>query len=361
MDARRRARADRLAHDRAARGVPASRGAGRGRALPDSVAARRHRQRQDGALSAPRGARDRVGAPGPRARAGNRAHAGRDGPVPRAIRRARRDPAQRALPGRAARPVAAHPPRRDRRRRRHALGRLHAARIRRAHRRRRGARFVVQAGRAAAVSRTGRRGRTRADGRRARRAGIGHAVARIGGQRRGRPLRSRAPHDARARPAAGHGAGRGHARRVRGARSGRDVVGASALGDRGSPVEARAGRRAAQSAGLRDGHLLPPVRIVDGVPALQRRADVPPDGPPRAVSLLQLRLGGAAQVRNVRRRVPRAIGLRHRAARSRPARGVPAGARHPGRSRHDPPEGRDCARAAGRWRPDRSTSSWARR
>ena len=44
------------------------------------------------------------------------------------VRRARRDPAQRALGRRAPRSVAAHPPRRRRRRRRHALGGVRAAR-----------------------------------------------------------------------------------------------------------------------------------------------------------------------------------------------------------------------------------------
>ena len=46
----------------------------------------------------------------------------------RALRRSRRDSAQRALRRRAPRPVAPHPPRRRRHRRRHAVGRVRAAR-----------------------------------------------------------------------------------------------------------------------------------------------------------------------------------------------------------------------------------------
>ena len=81
----------------------------------------------------------------------------------------------------------------------------------RSHRRRRGARRRLQAGGSAAVPRARRRGRPRPHGGRARRPRERDAVARIGGERASRPLRSRDADAPRARPAAGRGRGRGHA------------------------------------------------------------------------------------------------------------------------------------------------------
>ena len=59
---------------------------------------------------------------------GDRSDARRGRALPRDVRRARRDPAQRSLRRRAPRPVAAHPPGRSRRRRRHAVRGVRAAR-----------------------------------------------------------------------------------------------------------------------------------------------------------------------------------------------------------------------------------------
>ena len=116
----------------------ADRGAGRARrrtagALADArriqgrAAARRHRQRQDRDLPAPRRSRVAERPPGAADGAGDRADAVGGGAVPRRLRRPRRHSAQRALRRRASRPVAAHPPRRRRHRRRHALGGVRAA------------------------------------------------------------------------------------------------------------------------------------------------------------------------------------------------------------------------------------------
>ena len=126
----------------------------------------------------------------------------------------------------------------------------------------------------AAVSRTRRRGRARTDGAGARRARIGDAVARVGGERRrpagtiscgspqrvlNRPLAAVQVVDMRKEYAA--------------ARRGRHVQRAAAR-QRSTIAWRRReqSRRAAQPARIRDGDLLPAVRRVDGVPALQRRA-----------------------------------------------------------------------------------------
>ena len=96
LDARRDAGARALAHARAGVGISTSGRSGGGQAVPHGAAARRHRQRQDGALSPSRGARHRRRQARARAGAGDRAHTGGDRRVPGALRLARGDPAQRA-------------------------------------------------------------------------------------------------------------------------------------------------------------------------------------------------------------------------------------------------------------------------
>ena len=93
-----------------------------------------------------------------------------------AVRRPRGHPAQRPVRRRAPRPVAAHPPRRHRRGRRHPVGRLRAAPGYRPHRRRRGARRVVQTGREPALQRPRRRHRPRAGAAGAGGARVGDAL-----------------------------------------------------------------------------------------------------------------------------------------------------------------------------------------
>ena len=162
------------------------------RTFPAGAAARRHRQRQDRALSAPGRARARAAGRGvlllvpeialtPAVAAAFRAR----------VRRPRRHPAQRPVRRRAPRPVAAHPPRRRRRRRRHALGGVRAARERSAssswtrsttapYKQEESPRYH---GRDVAVMRGAAR-------RRAGRARLGDAVARELPQRAERPLRA---------------------------------------------------------------------------------------------------------------------------------------------------------------------------
>ena len=74
--------------------------------------------------------------------------------------------------------------------------------------------------------------------------------------------------------------------------------------------------------GFAHGRLLPPVRRNDGVPELQRDADGAQGGRARALSLLQS-LGAAPEgLRQVRRSVPRAARVRHRARRGGSARAL---------------------------------------
>ena len=171
---RRRADADRGAGRRLG---PAAR-AGRRAPFRDGAAARRDRERQDRDLPAAGRRRARGGTLVAGARAGDRPDAGAGRRVPGALRRARRHPAQRPVRRRALRPVAAHPARRRRRRRRHALGGVRAARVAGPHRRGRGARRLVQAGREPALPRARRRRHARQARRGARRARLGDAVAR---------------------------------------------------------------------------------------------------------------------------------------------------------------------------------------
>ena len=124
--------ADRSLTARAGDGARAFASAAEARQFQTVAAARRDRQRQDRGLPAAR--RAVIGS-------GRRVlmlvpeiapDAGAGRPVPRALRRARGDSAQRPLRRRAPRSVAPDPPRRRRRRRRHAVGGVRAARRARA-------------------------------------------------------------------------------------------------------------------------------------------------------------------------------------------------------------------------------------
>ena len=94
--------------DRAGERPCGGRGGARSRrARGAAPAARRHRQRQDGGLPASGGRRARARPLGDRPRAGDRADAADRGPLRRALRRLRRDPALAALGARALRRVGA--------------------------------------------------------------------------------------------------------------------------------------------------------------------------------------------------------------------------------------------------------------
>ena len=108
------------------------------------------------------------------------------------------------------------------------------------------------------------------------------------------------------------------------AANGPDVILSGALCEAAAraPRPEGAGDRPAEPARLRDRGVLPPVRVDARVPQLQRVADGAQGGAARAVPLLQLRDGAAEGVRQLRRAVPRADRLRHRARRGGNRRAV---------------------------------------
>ena len=182
---------------------------------------------------------------------------------------ARRHPAQRAVRRRAPRSVAAHPPRRRGRRRRHAVGRIRAADTARPDHRGRGARQLVQAGRDAALSRPRRRHRARPQASEAlvvlgsatpsmesyQNAVSGkYASATLERRVLDRPLASVRLVNMR-EEYADAGPGRRHQPRA-------------CRGDRRSPGAPGAGARPAQPPRLRDGGVLPAVRRHVRVPEL---------------------------------------------------------------------------------------------
>ncbi len=122
----------------------------RARPVPRGAAPRRHRQRQDGSLSAGAAPLRRVGPAGDRPRAGDRPHAADGGAVPRAVRPRPRAP-QRHHRFRTARALDGDPRRPRRRRHRHALRRLRACSETRPARRGRGTRSLLQAAERAAL------------------------------------------------------------------------------------------------------------------------------------------------------------------------------------------------------------------
>ena len=154
----------------------------------------------------------------------------------------------------------------------HALRRLRAAPRHRAHRRRRGARRLVQAGREPALQRARRRDCPRPPPGRTGGARFRHALDGVLRAREARPVRAahaRAPRDG---PAAGLGPHRQHAGGVRGGRSGADYQPRARRGGRGPARTARAGADPPQPARLLDVGVLPAVRRDDGMPELFRVA-----------------------------------------------------------------------------------------
>ena len=181
---------------------------------------------------------------------------------------------------------------------------------------------VVQAGRGAALSRPRRRHRARTRARRAGRARIGDAVARVGDERAARAATtwSRLTRRILDRPLA---TVRIVDMREEYAQQGADVtlsrplLAAIAIGlSRGEQT-----RGAAQPPRIRDRRLLPAVRRVAGVPALQRRRSrfTRRAGACGATTAITRRRVPTA-LRRVRRRVSRAVGFRHGTARGGSAR-----------------------------------------
>ena len=257
--------------------------------------------------------------------------------------------------------MAAHPPRRRGRRRRHPLGGVRAGPLARAHHRGRRARRLLQAGREPAVPRPRRRHRPRQAGGRARRARIGDPVARELSQRAERPVRPHRPPAARPGSSHGGGAHRGHARGVRRVGAGRHPERSVVRGARRSARTARAVDRAPEPARVRHLGVLPGVRLDARVPELQRLAHRAPRGAQGPLPLLQPLDGAAEDLRELRRPVPGADRVRHRTGRGGDRREVSRDSRHARGPRHDPQARRDRRRCCRDSPPGRSTCSSARR
>ena len=338
---------------------PAARRARR-RRVPAVPPPRRDGQREDGGLL-------------PRRRGGPRAGPRRDRPRardrPDADARARRavalrgdgvGAAQRALGGRAARPVVAHPGRRLEGGRRRALRGVRAGPGPRARRRRRGARRVLQAGRQPAVPRPRRRGDALAPRGLPGGARLGHSLRRVARERAAgqvreapppSPHRPAGPPERRDRGPPGHAQGgrRPHPRPDPARRPRR-------------PARApRAEPRPPEPEGLRHEPSLPRVRPGGHVPELLGVAHAAPGGALGAVPLLRPRGEGAHVVPVVPRGLPAPDRLRHR-ARGRGGAGGPA--RRAGREARPRPRQPARGRSPRRWRRSRrarSTCSSARR
>ena len=179
-------------------------------------APRRHRQRQDGGLSAGHRPRAGAGQRRDRARAGNLAHAADRRALQGAVQlrpaaNAGGRAAQPSVRRRAARRMAQDPPGPRPHRHRRALGHLCAGRAARPHHRGRGTRAHLQAGGSAALPRARRGHRARPDGRRRGRARLGHAVAGELLQLRQGQIHAARTARARRRPEDARRAHRGHA------------------------------------------------------------------------------------------------------------------------------------------------------
>ena len=232
----------------------------------------------------------------------------------------------------------------------------------RPYRRRRRARHVLQAGRerratTAAMSRSCAR-----TGRRAGRAGVGDAVARVvpatrtSGRYDAGHARRAASSIARWRRSASSTCARSSRPRARTSCSARRCARRWRRASPGEQID-----RPAQPPRLRDGRVLPAVRRVARVPALQRLADGAQGSAPRPLPLLQLRDAVPRRCARVRRRVPRAARLRHRAGRGRGARAFP-GARVARVDRDtDPAAGRHRRACCARFARAASSTSWSAR
>ena len=248
--------------------------AGRRASVSRRADARRDRQRQDRGLPAACRCRQRSSGRGvlmlvpeialtPQVAALFRARFGAGG----------RHSAQRPVGRRAPRSVASHPPRRCRRRDRHALGGVRAAREPRPDHRRRGARHLVQAGRDAALSRPRRGDHARQVRERAGRDRLGDADDRVVHERARRALHAGDDGQARARSAARARQRRQHARGDRGSGRRRGVEPCAGRGDAGAARSRGAVADPAESARLRDGGGLPSVHGDARVPELQHLPD----------------------------------------------------------------------------------------
>ena len=207
-----------------------------------------------------------------------------------------------------------------------ALGALPALRRSGARRRRRGARHLLQAGGRRALQRPRHGGAARVPQRRAGGAGLGHPLARVLGQRRGRQVRSALALGALRGGRAARAARRGHARRAHDAVA-VDLAHAAACHG-GAARQGGADAPLREPPGLRARHRVPRLRPPDRLRPLRRahgRAPLPPAphlppmrrGPARARALSGLRGGRQSS----RPWAPAWSGWRRRRRPSSPTRG----------------------------------------
>ena len=280
-----------------------------------------------------------------------------------ALRRHGLGAAQRALGGRAPRPVVAHPRGRGARRGRGALGGVRADAGARAHRGRRGARGGLQAGREPALPRPRRGGDAGAPRGRAGGAGLGDAVARVATRTRCRAsTRGCALPRAHRRPRACRGSRSWTAAPCCEAGRRADPDAAAARGARGCGSRGGAGAAAPEPPRLRDEPAVPRVRPAGGCARTARSRSRSTDGGRRALCHYcghDVQTPAACAV--LPRRLPAAQGFGTEKVVEAVAGRVPEARVDAARPRPAPPPRRRGADASPRSRRARSTSWWARR
>src|SRR5512139_483640 len=250
----------------------ARRAPARARRVRRASGPRRHRQRQDRAVSAPDRRRTGGGPPGAGADPRNRADAAARAAFPQPLPRApHRHPAQRPGRDRTRRELARRP--RSRRAARHPPVGIRAAAAARADRGRRGARRLVQAAGRPALFRARRRDRARQAGQAAGGARLGHALAGKLRPRAGRALPPDRAEAARGQPGAAAG--------DRAGRPAPPAAGQRAHPSRAGGADRNAGARRTgpglpQPARLRAGAVLPELRLGVAVPELLGPAGAAP-------------------------------------------------------------------------------------
>ena len=297
-------------------------------------AGRRHRERQNGSLHAVHRPCDPAGQVRHRPGAGNRPDTADGAPLPFALRRPGRHPAQRADPDRTVHGVAAHQERRGVDRRRRAFRRVRALRKPGRDHHRRGTRRLLQTGQRTALPRARRRHHPRPVEKCAGRPRLGHAVH---GNAQQRPPGQIPPPEARPAhrrrvasrgPPGGHAPGTGQAQKLL-----HPLPAAPAVARR-TPGARRTVLPVPQPARHGELHRLQVLRIRLRLPALQRLAHLSRHHEKTDVPLLQLCPAGTHGLPGLPRRGHPFLRIRHSKTGSGNTQTVSAGADRPARPRH---------------------------